>query len=60
MDKQSKISKITLVTDESQKKSLITDYFKPIIIKGYNSKTTHYHCLECGRDMGNYPGQLCR
>ena len=41
---------------------LITDYFKPVIkiIKGFNTETNHYHCLECGIDMGNYPGQLCR
>ena len=32
----------------------------PEIIKGYNPKTNHNHCLECGIDMGNYPGQLCR
>ena len=44
--------------------TLITDFFKSegreIKIKGYNSKTGHYHCHECGVDMGNYPGQLCR
>jgi len=48
--------------DKSQ--TFITDYFKSdnkkVIIKGYNPKTNHYHCCECGIDMGNYPGQLCR
>jgi hypothetical protein len=54
--------------DRKKTNTLITDYFKPIIkpktepkiIKGYNPKTDHYHCLECGADMGNYQGQLCR
>ena len=22
--------------------------------------TNHYHCCDCGVDMGNYEGQLCR
>ena len=34
--------------------------FEPEIIRGYNPKTNHHHCLECGIDMGTYPGQLCR
>jgi len=42
----------------------ITDYFKPIvknqIIKGYNSLTNNFHCLECGVNMGKNPSQLCR
>jgi hypothetical protein len=57
--------------DQKQKKqtnTLITDYFKPKneqepkiqIIKGYNPITEHFHCVECGADMGNYQGQLCR
>lgn len=57
--------------DQKQKKqtdTLITNYFKPKtkleikpeIIKGYNPKTEHFHCVECGADMGNYQGQLCR
>jgi hypothetical protein len=37
---------------------LITQFFKPIIKE--EIKTSHYHCLECGVDMGDYPGQLCR
>ena len=60
MDKQDN-KYISLPTKSNNK--LITDYFKPInekIIKGFNPKTNHYHCLECGIDMGNYPGQLCR
>ena len=32
--------------------------FKPVIKE--QIKTSNYHCLECGVDMGNYPGQLCR
>jgi hypothetical protein len=49
--------------DKSQ--VLITKFFKPKElnkepVKGYNSLTSHYHCLECGVDMGDYPGQLCR
>jgi hypothetical protein len=46
----------------NSKNKLITDYYKPVkkIIKGYNQKTNHFHCLECGIDMGNYQGQLCR
>ena len=31
-----------------------------VIIKGYNPITNHYHCCDCGVDMGNYEGQLCR
>ena len=50
--------------NKNKSQTLITDYFKPvnkeIIIKGYNPKTNHYHCVDCGIDMGNYPGQLCR
>ena len=54
--------------DQKQNKTLITDYFKPKIksepkpelIKGYNPKTERFHCVECGADMGNYQGQLCR
>ncbi len=54
--------------DQKKTNTLITDYFKPIIksetepkiIKGYNPKNDHYHCLECGADMGKYQGQLCR
>lgn len=49
--------------NEQKTQQLITYYFKPIkkkVIKGYNPKTNNYHCLECGIDMGNYPGQLCR
>ena len=34
--------------------SLITKFFKPKV------EISNYHCLECGIDMGNYPGQLCR
>jgi len=47
---------------KNKDQKLITDYFKPvkIIIKGYNSKTGHNHCLECGVDMGFSNGQLCR
>ncbi len=53
---------------KKQTNTLITDFFKPKneqeakpeIIKGYNPKTEHFHCLECGADMGNYQGQLCR
>jgi hypothetical protein len=51
------------IDNEQKSQRLITYYFKPIkkeVIKGYNQETTHYHCLECGIDMGNYPGQLCR
>ena len=55
----------TETNNKSQK--LITDFFKPAdieikveIVKGYNHNTGHFHCLECGIDMGNYPGQLCR
>ena len=48
----------------NKNQTLITDYFKSVnketIIKGYNPKNNHYHCVECGIDMGNYPGQLCR
>jgi hypothetical protein len=53
--------------DTLQKQELITDYFKPVkkeikkeVIKGYNPKTGHTHCLECGADMGLSNGQLCR
>ena len=60
-----------LIMEKPNKKenyTLITDYFKPKIkpepkievIKGYNPITNHFHCLECGADMGNYQGQLCR
>ena len=60
MDNQN--NEIKLNTKPTNK--LITDYFKSVpknkIIKGYNPLTDHYHCLECGRDMGDYPGQLCR
>jgi len=38
--------------------TLITQFFKPII-KEQQVKTSNY-CLECGVDMGDYPGQLCR
>ena len=40
-------------------KEIVKDYNKEIV-KGYNNKTGHYHCFECGVDMGNYPGQLCK
>jgi len=58
MDQQNKKQKDTLITDYFKPKS----YMEPIIeiIKGYNPKTEHFHCVECGADMGNYQGQLCR
>lgn len=61
MDKVNKeIKDETTTTNRLLVDSLITDYFRPVIVKGYNPKTNHFHCLECGVDMGNYPGQLCR
>ncbi len=55
------------------KQKLITDYFSKnksnndsnpnqIIPKiyGYNESNGHWHCTECGEDMGpNNPRQLC-
>lgn len=41
--------------------TLITDYFHPVKVYGYNPKTNSFHCCECGEDMGpENPRQLCR
>ena len=46
---------------KSNKRTLITDYYKPKKVYGYNSKTGEWHCLLCGVSMGiNNPRQLCR
>lgn len=40
--------------------TLITDYYKPIKVYGYNEETEEWHCLECGISMGKHnPRQLC-
>ena len=50
---------------KNQQQKSITDFFKPKpikvdeIIKGYNPKTGHHHCFECGIDMGFSYSQLC-
>ena len=42
---------------------LLTDYYKKekkdYKIYGFNNKTGHWHCLECGMDIGDNPRQLC-
>jgi len=48
MDKQHNINN-TFDSEISKKKSLITDYFKPVIIKESNSKVNY--SLECGIDF---------
>lgn len=40
--------------------TLITDYYKPVKVYGYNLKTENWHCLLCGIPMGkNNPRQFC-
>jgi len=42
------------------KQTKITDYYKPVVVYGYNLKTGEWHCLDCGESMGkNNPRQLC-
>lgn len=59
------INKKRKITDyypylKDSKQKLITDYFKPVKITGYNPKTDSWHCLQCGVDMGpQNPRQLC-
>lgn len=42
------------------KQLLITDFFDPLLIRGFNRKTLSWHCIECGIDMGpTNSRQLC-
>lgn len=57
-----KSSKKIKKPDNNQK--LLTDFFliqseEYKIVYGFNSKTSHWHCLQCGSDMGDNPRQLC-
>jgi len=60
MDRKHKKQTDTLITDYFKPKPEPKPETKPEIIKGYNPITEHFHCLECGADMGNYQGQLCQ
>ena len=43
---------------KNKEQTLITKFFKPVINEEKEYDENNY-CLECGRNMGNYPGQLC-
>jgi predicted nucleic-acid-binding Zn-ribbon protein len=43
---------------KNKEQTLITQFFKPVI-KEEKEYDYHNYCLECGGDMGDYPGQLC-
>lgn len=57
--------KQTLITNffkikKKTTQTLITEYFEPVKVFGYNEKTGSWHCLQCGTDMGpQNPRQLC-
>jgi hypothetical protein len=36
-----------------------TEYIRNNVILGYNPETNHWHCIQCGEDMGNNSRQLC-
>jgi hypothetical protein len=52
-------------TKLSKNQKLLTDYYKNKekdhmkVYYGYNDKTGHWHCLDCGIDMGDNSRQLC-
>jgi hypothetical protein len=51
---------IISIENTNMKQTLITDYYKPIKIFGYNAITQMWHCLQCGINMGkNNSRQLC-
>ena len=42
------------------RQTVITEFFKKKRVKGYNSETGSWHCVECGVDMGEMnPRQYC-
>lgn len=57
---QKKITDYYGNTYKSRKQSKMTDYYKKIVIRGYNEKTDSWHCIECGISMGSHnPRQYC-